>query len=109
MLIIYIYVSIHLLSRWEKLPTSRIFCYQKIFYRKKGIDVFHINRGGDVTFHGPGQLTGYPILDLEFFSSDLKVYMRMLEEVMILTIANYGIDGYRIADATGVWVNSKNR
>ena len=77
------------------------------FLQEKGIDVFHINRGGDVTFHGPGQLTGYPILDLEFFSSDLKVYMRMLEEVMILTIANYGIEGYRIADATGVWVNSK--
>jgi lipoyl(octanoyl) transferase len=78
------------------------------FLKEKDIDVFHINRGGDVTFHGPGQLTGYPILDLEFFSSDLKVYMRMLEEVMILTIANYGIEGYRIADATGVWVNSKN-
>ncbi len=45
----------------------------------------HINRGGDVTFHGPGQITGYPILDLDFFTSDLKVYMRMLEEVMIQT------------------------
>lgn len=76
------------------------------FLREKGIDLFHINRGGDVTFHGPGQITGYPILDLENFSSDLKVYMRMLEEVMIRTIARYGIEGYRIADATGVWVDS---
>lgn len=72
----------------------------------KGIEVFHISRGGDVTFHGPGQITGYPILDLEFFSSDIKLYMRMLEEVMIRTIATYGIEGYRIEDATGVWVNS---
>ncbi len=77
------------------------------FLKEKGVEVFHINRGGDVTFHGPGQITGYPVLDLDFFTSDLKVYMRMLEEVMILTIAEYGIEGYRIVDATGVWVNSK--
>src|SRR5262249_17224545 len=72
------------------------------FLKEKGIDVVHINRGGDVTFHGVGQITGYPILDLDFFTSDLKVYMRMLEEVMIQTIAHYGIEGYRIEDATGV-------
>jgi lipoyl(octanoyl) transferase len=77
------------------------------FLKEKGIDVVPINRGGDVTFHCPGQITGYPILDLDFFTSDLKVYMRMLEEVMIKTIAHYGIEGYRIEDATGVWVNSK--
>ena len=77
------------------------------FLKEKGIDMVAINRGGDVTFHGPGQITGYPILDLDFFTSDLKVYMRMLEEVMIMTIAHYGIEGYRIEDATGVWVNSK--
>ncbi len=76
------------------------------FLKEKGIETFHINRGGDVTFHGLGQITGYPILDLDFFTSDLKVYMRMLEEVMIQTIAVYGIEGYRIEDATGVWVNS---
>jgi len=77
------------------------------FLKEKGIETFHINRGGDVTFHGIGQITGYPILDLDFFTSDLKVYMRMLEEVMIQTVAEYGIEGYRIEDATGVWVNSK--
>jgi lipoyl(octanoyl) transferase len=76
------------------------------FLKEKEIETFHINRGGDVTFHGLGQITGYPILDLDFFTSDLKVYMRMLEEVMIKTIAIYGIEGYRIEDATGVWVNS---
>ena len=78
------------------------------FLKEKGVDVFHINRGGDVTFHGIGQITGYPILDLDFFTSDLKQYMRMLEEVMIQTISEYQIDGYRIDDATGVWVNSNS-
>lgn len=77
------------------------------FLQEKGIDTFHINRGGDVTFHGIGQITGYPILDLEYFSSDLKKYMRDLEEVMIQTIAEYGIIGYRIEGETGVWVNNK--
>lgn len=76
------------------------------FLKEKGIDVVPVSRGGDVTFHGPGQITGYPILDLDYFTSDLKVYMRMLEEVMIQTIAHYGIEGYRMEDATGVWVNS---
>jgi lipoyl(octanoyl) transferase len=78
------------------------------FLKEHQIDVFHTNRGGDVTFHGLGQITGYPIIDLEYFSSDIKLYMRMLEEVMIQTIAHYGIEGYRIEDATGVWVHSKN-
>ncbi len=76
------------------------------FLIEKGIDVVPINRGGDVTYHGLGQITGYPILDLDLFTYDLKVYMRMLEEVMIQTIAEYDIIGYRIEDATGVWVNS---
>ncbi len=78
----------------------------KEILKNKGIDVVSIQRGGDVTLHDVGQITGYPILDLEFFSSDLKKYMRNLEEVMIRTIAHYGIDGYRIEQATGVWVNS---
>lgn len=79
----------------------------EILLRKKGVDIFHINRGGDVTFHGIGQITGYPILDLDFFTTDLKHYMWLLEEVVIKTISNYNIEGYRIDGATGVWVNSK--
>ena len=63
------------------------------FLKEKGIDVVPVNRGGDVTFHGIGQITGYPVLDLDLFTSDLKVYMRMLEEVMIQTIAHDGIEG----------------
>ena len=73
---------------------------------EKGVELYHINRGGDVTFHGTGQITGYPILDLDFFTSDLKQYMRLLEEVMIQTIAKYNLKGYRIDGATGVWLKS---
>ncbi|HQV77397.1 MAG TPA: lipoyl(octanoyl) transferase LipB [Chitinophagales bacterium] len=81
--------------------------FSEMILQEKGISIFHINRGGDVTFHGPGQITGYPILDLDYFTSDLKQYMRLLEEVIIRTIAHYGIEGYRMEDATGVWVHSR--
>lgn len=79
---------------------------QEEFLKAKNIDLFHTNRGGDVTFHGIGQITGYPILDLDFFTSDLRNYMRLLEEVIIQTIATYHIEGYRIDGATGVWLKS---
>jgi lipoyl(octanoyl) transferase len=72
---------------------------------QRGIDYFHINRGGDITFHGPGQLVGYPILDLEKFRTDLGWYLRNLEEVIILTIAEYGLKGERSAGETGVWLD----
>jgi lipoyl(octanoyl) transferase len=62
------------------------------------------NRGGDITYHGPGQIVGYPILDLEKFYTDLGKYMRALEEVIILTIAHYGLVGERLEGATGVWL-----
>jgi len=70
----------------------------------KGIEFFHINRGGDITFHGPGQIVGYPILDLEHFKTDLGWYLRTLEEVMIQTLAHYGIEGGRSAGETGAWI-----
>jgi len=69
-----------------------------------GIEFFPINRGGDITFHGPGQIVGYPILDLECFFTDVHRYVRNIEEVIIRTIAEYGIEGVRIKDYTGVWV-----
>lgn len=72
---------------------------------KKGIEYFKINRGGDITFHGPGQLVGYPILDLEKFTTDLGKYLRNLEEVIIKTIAEYGLRGERSAGETGVWLD----
>jgi len=71
---------------------------------KKGIEYFHINRGGDITFHGPGQLVGYPIFDLDQFKTDLSWYLRSLEEVIILTIAEYGLKGERSKGETGVWI-----
>lgn len=73
---------------------------------KKGIEYFHINRGGDITFHGPGQLVGYPILDLERFRTDLGWYLRTLEEVIIKTMADYGLKGERSAGETGVWLDA---
>ncbi|WP_400192515.1 lipoyl(octanoyl) transferase LipB [Hymenobacter sp. B81] len=67
---------------------------------------FHrINRGGDITFHGPGQLVGYPILDLENFRADIHWYLRTLEEAIIQTLAGYGLNAGRIAGLTGVWLD----
>ncbi|MGC4232009.1 MAG: lipoyl(octanoyl) transferase LipB [Niabella sp.] len=72
---------------------------------KLGIDFFKINRGGDITFHGPGQLVGYPILDLEKFYTDIGKYLRNIEEVIILTLAEYGLQGDRSPGETGVWLD----
>lgn len=75
---------------------------------EQNIAFFPINRGGDITFHGPGQIVGYPILDLECFFTDVHRYVRNLEEVILRTIAEYGIEGFRIKEYTGVWVNAPN-
>ena len=74
--------------------------------QQRGIDYFKINRGGDITFHGPQQLVGYPIMDLEKFYTDIGRYLRSLEEVIIKTIAHYGIEGGRSAGETGVWIDA---
>lgn len=76
---------------------------------KRNIEYFHINRGGDITFHGPGQLVGYPILDLEKFKTDLGWYLRNLEEVIILTLAEYGVKGDRSPGETGVWIDPDSK
>jgi lipoyl(octanoyl) transferase len=73
---------------------------------EKGIEFYHINRGGDITFHGPQQLVGYPILDLDNYKTDLGWYLRSLEEVIILTINEYGLKGERSAGETGVWLDA---
>ncbi len=72
--------------------------------RAKGATFYKINRGGDITYHGPGQIVGYPILDLENFFTDIHKYLRFLEEVIILTLAEYGIEGSRSEGETGVWL-----
>ena len=72
---------------------------------KKGATFYKINRGGDITYHGPGQIVGYPIIDLENFFTDIHKYLRLLEEVIIRTLADYGIKGERSEGETGVWLD----
>ncbi len=81
------------------------------FLADKGVEVFEINRGGDVTFHGPGQLVGYPIFDLRSFAEKIGVieYVRRIEEVLIRTCIHYGIESQRIKGMTGVWTMSERK
>jgi lipoyl(octanoyl) transferase len=72
-----------------------------------GIDFFPINRGGDITYHGPGQIVGYPVLDLDYFFNDVHRYVRNLEEVIIRTLADYELVGTRINGFTGVWLEDE--
>jgi len=71
----------------------------------KNASFYKINRGGDITYHGPGQLVGYPILDLDNFFTDIHKYLRLLEEAVILTLAEYRIEAGRIEGLTGVWLD----
>ena len=74
--------------------------------KELNVSFFKTNRGGDITYHGPGQIVGYPILDLEMFETDLGKYMRNLEEAVIRTLKHYGIDGGRLPGSTGVWLDA---
>lgn len=74
--------------------------------QEKGMSYFRTNRGGDITFHGPEQIVGYPIFDLEKFYTDIGKYLRNIEEVIILTMAEYGLKGERSAGETGVWLDT---
>ncbi len=76
--------------------------------KSKRASYYHINRGGDVTYHGPGQLVGYPILDLDNFFTDINKYLRFLEEAVILTLKDYGLESGRVEGATGVWIEGDN-
>ena len=73
---------------------------------KKGIDLVHIKRGGDITFHGPGQIVGYPIFDLDFFHLGLKQYIYKVEDAIIKVLEKYGLKGERLEGATGVWLDA---
>jgi lipoyl(octanoyl) transferase len=79
------------------------------FLKQKGATFYKINRGGDITYHGPGQLVGYPIFDLDNFFTDIHKYLRLLEEAVILTLAEYGIVAGRIAGLTGVWLDHEKQ
>ena len=74
--------------------------------KARGIEFFHTNRGGDITFHGPQQIVGYPILDLEKFYTDIGRYLRNIEEMIIMTLDEYGIRAGRSAGETGVWIDA---
>ena len=74
----------------------------------KNATYYKINRGGDITYHGPGQLVGYPILDLDNFFTDIHLYLRTLEEAVILTLKDYGIQSGRYPGFTGVWLDADN-
>lgn len=75
---------------------------------QKKATYYKINRGGDITYHGPGQIVGYPILDLDNFFTDIHKYLRFLEEIVILTLAEYGIEAGRSKGETGVWLDAEN-
>ena len=75
------------------------------YLKSRGATFYKINRGGDITYHGPGQIVVYPILDLENFFTDIHKYLRCLEESVILTLADYGINGTRSDGETGVWID----
>ena len=77
--------------------------------REVGYEVFRVNRGGDVTYHGPGQLVGYPILDLEPRGADVHVYLRALEGVLIETLSDFGIASRRRQGYTGVWLDERRK
>ena len=73
---------------------------------QRGISLFHINRGGDITYHGPGQITGYPVFDLEAWRMGLKEYIHTLEEIVIRFLQLYGVTATRLEEATGVWIDA---
>ncbi len=79
------------------------------YLKQLGAEFYHIDRGGDITFHGEGQIVGYPILDLEKIGIGLREYIDSLEEAVIRTVAHYGIRGGRIEGASGVWIREASR
>lgn len=114
-------------STWDsKTPNYLVFCEHPHVYtlgksgkpehllldeqglKDKQATYYPINRGGDITYHGPGQIVGYPILDLDNFFTDIHLYLRTLEEAVILTLADYGIIAGRYPGYTGVWLDADN-
>lgn len=107
-------------------PNYLLFCYHPHVYtlgksgdeknlllneaalKLKKATYYKINRGGDITYHGPGQIVGYPILDMDNFFTDIHKYLRLLEEAVILTLKDYHIDSGRIEGLTGVWIDYEN-
>ncbi|MBP9579049.1 MAG: lipoyl(octanoyl) transferase LipB, partial [Parabacteroides sp.] len=78
----------------------------ELLLQQKGITLFHIDRGGDITYHGPGQITGYPIFDLDQFGIGLKKYVHTVEDIVIEFLSQYNIRAERLDGATGVWIDA---
>ena len=76
--------------------------------QREGVGFFHIDRGGDITFHGPGQIVGYPILDLDHFTPDIHRYVFLLEETVIRTLADFAVTAGRVAGRSGVWIEPES-
>jgi len=79
------------------------------FLKKINATFYKINRGGDITYHGPGQLVGYPIIDLDYFQIGVRQYIQKMEDAIIDTLADYGLEGARREGATGVWLDATHR
>lgn len=87
---------------------SNLLLNEKQLEEKKS-SFYKINRGGDITYHGPGQLVAYPIIDMDNFFTDIHKYLRLLEETIIITLKEYGIEGNRSTGETGVWLEPENK
>lgn len=81
--------------------------FQKTYLETKGVSLFQIDRGGDITYHGPGQLVGYPIFDLEYYNIGLRKYISNIEEILIRLLASYDIQAERLEGAAGVWIDTQ--
>ncbi len=95
----------HVFTLGKSGDVSNLLITEEEIHKKKA-SFYKINRGGDITYHGPGQLIGYPILDLDNFFTDIHKYLRLLEEIIILTLSDYGIKGQRSKGETGVWLDA---
>ena len=97
----------HVITVGKNGITSNILCPETTL-KEKQVELYHVDRGGDATYHGPGQLVGYPILDLEVFRLGLKTYIFFLEEIIIQLLNQYSIKGERLQGAAGVWIDAGN-
>jgi len=95
----------HVITIGKNGSTSNLL-FQEETLKNKQVELYRVDRGGDVTYHGPGQLVGYPIIDLEAFHIGLKTYVFLLEEIIIQLLEQYAIKGERLAGATGVWIQA---
>jgi lipoate-protein ligase B len=98
----------HVLTFGKNASESNLL-FPKDLLKEKGVELFHVDRGGDITYHGPGQIVGYPIIDLENFGIGLKEYIYRIEKAIILLLDSYSIKAGRLDSAAGVWIDADNK